>query len=464
MPNRPPTRTEALMEHVRARIAARALAPGDRLPSIRGLAAQMKVSPSTVVEAYDRLAAEGAIFARRGAGFYVAARVSAAAPLAPPVAPEVSRPRNVDPFWVSRQSLDAAPGALQPGCGWLPEDWMPQAALRRGLRAMARAEAPLVTNYAPARGGEPLRRWLAGRLAEDGLQVGLEQVMLTASASQALDLICRFLLRPGDVVLVDDPGYFNFQALLRAHRVEIRGVPRTPEGPDLAAFEAALAAAPRLYITNAALHNPTGGTLAPHVAHRQLALAEAKGLTIVEDEVFGDFEPERSPRLGTLDGLRRVLKIGGFSKTVSASARCGWIAGRADWIEALTDLQVATSFGGPSPVAVGLVHGVVSAGGWRRHLDGLHRRLAAARRDAAARLAPLGIEPWLTPRGGFQLWCRFPEGIDTGPVAQRCMAEGVILAPGDVFSVSRACGGFMRFNVTQMEDPRILETLARAMR
>lgn len=170
------------------------------------------------------------------------------------------------------------------------------------------------------------------------------------------------LLRPGDTVLVDDPCYFNFQALLRAHLVRIVGIPFTPTGPDTSAFEQALIdESPRLYITNSALHNPTGASISPQTAHRLLSAAAAHGLTIVEDDIFADFEPTLSPRLSILDGLNRVIRIGSFSKTLSASVRCGYIAARADWIEGIVDLQVATSFGGPSPVATELIASVLAA-------------------------------------------------------------------------------------------------------
>jgi aspartate/methionine/tyrosine aminotransferase len=140
--------------------------------------------------------------------------------------------------------------------------------------------------------------------------------------------------------VLDDPCYFNFQALLRAHRARIVSVPYTPNGPDLARFEQALAEhRPRLYITNAALHNPTGATLAPPVAHRLLTLAAEHGLLIVEDDIFADFESTPAPRLAAFDGLSRVVSIGSFSKTLSAAIRCGYVAARPEWIDALVDLE-----------------------------------------------------------------------------------------------------------------------------
>ncbi len=447
------------MKAIRAKVASRALTAGDRLPSIRAFAATMGVSPSTVVEAYDRLAAENLIRARPGSGFYVSATAL------PPLAlaeDEPSRDRAVDPFWVSRQSLDADPAVLKPGCGWLPPGWMPADALRRAFRALARAEDSVLSDYGVTRGSPALRRLLMARFAEEGIEASADQLLLTASGTQAIDLICRFLLRPGDTVLVDDPCYFNFRALLRAHQVKIVGVPYTASGPDLASFEDILAAArPRLYVTNSALHNPTGATLSAQTAHRLLNAAAAHDLTVVEDDIFADFEPDPSVRLAALDGLNRVIRIGSFSKTLSASVRCGYIAARPDWIADLVDLQVATSFGGPSPAATELIASVLTGGGYRKHMEELRRRLARARRETAGRLQRIGIEPWLMPRGGFYLWCRLPDGCDSADVARLALAENIVLAPGNVFSASQSAAAFMRFNVTHCGNPQIMSVLQR---
>jgi DNA-binding transcriptional MocR family regulator len=456
------TRISEVVAAIGGRIASRALAPGDRLPSIRRFAASMGVSPSTVVEAYDRLAAEGLIRAQRGSGFYVSNAGLHPLKLAEAETPKA---RAVDPFWVSRQSLDADAAVLKPGCGWLPADWMPDEALRRAIRSLARSDGDLLAYYGSTRGSQALRRLLLGRLAEEGIEAGPDHLMLTSSGTQALDLICRFLLRPGDTVLIDDPCYFNFQALLKAHQVTVVGVPYTPSGPDVAAFETVLnAVRPRLYITNSAIHNPTGATLSPQVAHRLLNAAAGGETILVEDDIFADFEPEPSTRLAALDGLDRVIRIGSFSKTLSASARCGYIAARPDWIEGLVDLQIATNFGGPSPMSSEIIAHMLAGGGYRKHMEELRRKLVRVRRETADRLSRLGIEPWLSPRGGFYLWCRLPEGVDSGEVAQAAVVEGVVLAPGNVFSVSQNAAGFMRFNVAHMLEPRVYEILAAALK
>lgn len=449
-------RTTQVMNAIRRMISERALLAGDRVPSIRGFAARMGVSPSTVAEAYDRLVAEGILRSRPGSGFYVSDGIAARECEARRTDPE----RSVDPLWVSRQSLDAAPETLKPGCGWLPPDWMPQAAIRRALRQISRAEDALLADYGGARGDAALRQLLARQSTEEGLPLTPDNVLLTNSASQTIDLICRLLLRPGDTVLVDDPCYFNFQALLRALDLRVVSVPMTPEGPDLAAFAQALERhAPRLYLTNSALHNPTGATLSAQTAHRLLVLAAEHALTIVEDDTFAPLEPAPSPRLATLAGLQQVIRIGNFSKTLSAAARCGYVMARPELIEALTDLQVATNFGGPSPLAAEIVRITLTDGSYRRHVAATQARLIRARRDAVARLKPLGIAPWLLPRGGFYLWCSLPGGRDAGDLAREALGHRVILAPGNVFSVAGSAAGFLRLNVSQMT-PRVYDTLA----
>lgn len=456
------TRRQQVMEAIRARIAARTLLPGDRLPSVRAFAATMKVAPATVVDAYERLVAQGLIRAQRGSGFYVTEGLLQPLTLMQSSTPQA---RAVDPFWVSRQSLDAGEEILRPGCGWLPADWMPQEALSRAMRQVARSGPELLADYGGTRGSQALRRLLLSRFAEEGLVVQADQVMLTSTGTQALDLTCRFLLRPGDTVLIDDPCYFNFQALLKAHQVKVVSVPYTAAGPDLQTFEAALEAdRPRLYLTNSALHNPTGATLSAQVAHRLLTLASRYGVTIVEDDIFADFEPDASVRLAALDGLTQVIRIGSFSKTLSASVRCGYIAARADWIEGLIDLQVATNFGGPSPIAAEIVALVLSGGGYRKHMEDLRRRLSHARREVEQRLAEIDIEAVLRPRGGFYLWCRLPQGTDAAVIAQRALSQGVVLAPGNVFSLSQNAPHLMRFNVAQMQDRRVYAVLAEALR
>ncbi len=449
------SRVVMVMTTIRQRISARSLTAGAKLPSVRALAATLKVSVSTVVEAYERLVAEGLIASRPGSGFYVASQT---APFAlSQVGPKLDR--EIDPLWISRQSLESDDESLKPGCGWLPPSWLPEEAIRRAMRSLSRADGAVLGAYGSPLGLPPLRQLIARRMADHGVEVSPDKIVLTESGIQAIDLLCRFLLEPGDTVLVDDPCYFNFHALLKAHRVKVIGVPYTASGPDLDVFSQVLEAhKPRLYVTNSGIHNPTGATLSPVTAHKVLKLAEAHDLTIIEDDIFADFELSPAPRLAAFDGLDRVVQIGSFSKTLSASARCGFIAARSGWIGGLTDLKIATSFGG-GRLSAQLVFNVLSDGGYRKYLETLRTRLSRAMADVSGRLADLGIAPWLEPQAGMFLWCRLPEGADAAHLARFALERGIVLAPGNAFSLAQTATGFMRFNVSQTLAPEVFQVL-----
>lgn len=453
------TRVNAVMQTIRGQMASRALVPGERLPSIRQMAERLNVAKNTIVEAYDRLAADGVIASKRGSGFYVCGHL-------PPLSLAdvgATRDRSIDPLWIIRQSLEAEGDMLKPGCGWLPPSWLPDEEIRRALRRLARDPQAGLLEYGHPYGHFPLREQLSRRLGERGVTATARQIILTDSGTQAIDLICRYLVEPGDTVLVDDPGYFNFQALLRAHRVQLIAVPYTEQGPDVQAMAELLAQhKPRLYITNSVFHNPTGAVLSPIVAHRVLKLAEDHNLLIVEDDIYAEFAHNTSPLLASFDGLNRVIHVGSFSKVLTASVRCGYIAVRQDWAEQIVDLKLATTLSS-SGLGTELVYSLLRQGAYRHHVEALRSKLADAMGRTLHRLEKLGITPWMKPQGGMFLWMRLPHGLDSAKVSQEALHEGVVLAPGNVFSLSQTAAPFMRFNVAQCQTPRIFEVLEKAM-
>jgi DNA-binding transcriptional MocR family regulator len=452
-----PTRIEATIAVIRQKIVA---APGARLPSIRRLAEQQGVSKSTIVEAYDRLVAEGEVEARPGTGFFAAARTR-------PFNLTEAGPqfdRAIDPLWIMRQSLATRDGALQPGCGWLPDEWLPGDMLRRVFRGVMREKKTNLTAYGTALGYLPLRDQLARRLNERDIAASPNSILLTDSATRSIDIVCRFLLQPGDTVLIDDPGYFNFQSMMQAQRVNIVGVPYTQNGPDLERFAAAcLEHRPKLYLTTAVLHNPTGANVSVGTAHRLLKLAEAHDLIIVEDCIYADLEARPSPGLAALDRFERVILVGSFSKTLTGAIRCGFIAAKGDWMEGLTDLALATSFGA-GDLAAQITHSLIIDGSYRRHLDALRPRLAKAMATTVGHLDRLGFTLWTRPESGMFLWAELPEGLDSSDIAMRALERGLVLAPGNVFSVSQTAGRYLRFNVAQCGDKRVFDVLAETMR
>lgn len=455
--DRGPTRVETAMAAIRQKSAVE---PGGRLPSIRKLAEQLQLSKTTIVDAYDRLVAAGEVEARAGSGFFATTRTR-------PFNLTEARPqidRAIDPLWIMRQSLAARDAAFQPGSGWLPDQWLPSDMLRRIFRGVMRDEKANLTAYGTAQGYRPLRDQVARRLNERDVVANPNSILLTDSATRSIDIVSRFLLQPGDTVLIDDPGYFNFQSMMQAQRVNVVGIPYTHSGPNLEHFSAAcIQHRPKLYLTTAVLHNPTGANVSVGTAHRLLKLAEVHDLILVEDCIYADLEAQPSPGLAALDRFERVILVGSFSKTLTGALRCGFIVARGDWIEGLTDLALATSFGA-SDLAAQVTHRLLTDGSYRRHLDALRPRLARAMARTADHLDRLGFTLWTRPEFGMFLWAELPQGLDSSDVAIRALERGLILAPGNVFSVSQTAGRYLRFNVAQCGDKRVFDVLDEVMR
>ena len=118
---------------------------------------------------------------------------------------------------------------------------------------------------------------------------------------------------------------------------------------------------------------------------------------------------------------------------------------------------------GGGPVSARLTHALLTDGSYRRHVETLKVKLARAMSETARRLRETSLRLWTEPRGGLFLWAALPEGLDAAEVARRAMAEGVVLAPGNVFSVGQTAGRYLRFNVAQSTHPRVFEVLGRAI-
>jgi len=446
---------DQIMAAIIDRIDRRLLLPGVRLPSIRRLATTIGVSKFTVIDSYDRLVAQGYLVSRPAAGFFVAGQ-RAALDLREP---DDGRNRDVDPIWIMRQALTLDDRLIKAGCGWLPGSWLDEPQLRRALRQIANQAGSQLLEYGQPLGFAPLREQLSRRLAQVEIDAPPHAILLTDSGSQSIDLLHRYLVQPGDCVLVDDPGYFNFIGNLRSHRVQAIGVPRLRDGPDLDRLaELAAQHRPKLYLTNAALHNPTGSQLAPAKAHRLLQLADTHDFLIAEDDIFLDFQERPGLRLAALDQLRRVIYLGSFSKTLSAACRCGFIAASSERIAGLSDMKLASSFGN-NELSAQLVHRLLVDGSYRKHVETIRHRLRQTMAQVQRRLEACGLTPWVEPSEGMFLWMQLPDDLDSADIARAALEQGVMLAPGDVFSVSRSCGNFMRFNVAQSQSQRVIDVL-----
>ena len=450
---------DQIVTAVRTRIDDRILRPGARLPPIRQFAEHHGVSRFTVVEAYDRLVAVGYLQSRRGSGFYVASRTQPARAIAGTDSIE----RAIDASWLMREMANGDPERILAGSGSLPAAWLDEAGVLRALRGLTRRADVRPVSYGSAQGYAPLRAQLQVRLAEIGIGATPEQIVLTYGVHQALDIVCRYFLKPGDCVLVDDPGYWNLFGNLRLYGVALMGVPRTPDGPDTAALEAILAEhQPRLFFTRSVLHTPTACNLSPAVAFRVLQLAEKHDFMIVEDDIYGDLAPDAATRLAGLDQLNRVIYTSSFSKTISGNLRVGFLACRPDLAHLFTDVKIVSMMSS-AELAEQLVHQLLTDGHYRKLLDRLKGRLAESTGQALRMLERVGLKPDPEPRGGPFVWARVPGLADTAELARRATRDNILLAPGNVFRPQNQPSGFLRLNVGFCAEPRLERFLAAAV-
>lgn len=446
---------DRIVDSLRRQIDERALRPGMRLLSIRQFAAVQNVSRFSVVEAYDRLVALGYLQSRRGSGFYVAAR---AVPRKAEEQP-ARLDRAVDVVWLMRRMLDEGPETHKVGSGWLPRDWLDENGIRRQIRALTRNRGGHLTEYGHPFGYPPLRNQLQLKLAELGIGAEPRQIVLTHGASQALDIVIRYLLKPGDAVLVDDPGYYTLFGNLKLHGVRLIGVPRTYEGPDAGALERlAQEHHPKAYFTQSVVQNPTGTTMRPAVAFQVLQIAEKHDLTLVEDDVFADSYGGSAQRLASLDQLRRVIYVGSFSKTLSKSLRVGFLASRRQVAEDLADIKMLSCIG-TSEFSERLVHGMLTEGHYRKYLERLRARLREVQAATLRKFEKSGLKIFCEPEGGLFVWARMPGKDNAVDIANRAAKVGIMLAPGSVFRPHLEASPWLRFNVAFCDSAKLYRFL-----
>jgi DNA-binding transcriptional MocR family regulator len=348
----------------------------------------------------------------------------------------------------------------QPGMGAFPPDWMAatfmQAAVRRVSTPQALADSSL--RYGEPLGDGHLRRVLADRLQVMGLPAEPQHIITTVGATHALDIVSRTLLKPGDCVMVEEPGWAVEFARLDAMGMRILPVPRGPAGPDLAVMARYCEAhAPKLFVSVSVLHNPTGYCLSPASAHRVLQLAQQHDFHVVEDDTYGHIAPEHATRMSVLDGLQRTIYVSGFAKILAPNWRVGYLAAPGAWVERLLDTKLLTTLTTPSLLERALAH-CIEQGQLRRHAQRIRTRLDAARGRSVHLAQAAGCRFVAAPSGLFG-WV--DTGVDTEALAQRMLDEGILIAPGALFHAARAPSTLMRINFATTQDAAFWQVFSR---
>ena len=479
------TLIDQIVRSVAARIDDRLLRGGARMPSIRAFAASHGVSAFTVVAAYDKLVATGYLESRRGAGFFVRERPAMALNAADGAAgggafgmhsvggaAGASRAalsgfdaKPIDVVWLVRNMFRQMPHQQMPGSGVLPPEWLDGPAVANALRAVSRQNPTLLLSYGVPQGFLPLRQQLQHKLAELEIAATPEQIVTTAGVTQALDLVAREFTRPGDTIFVDDPAWFLMFGSFAALGAKVVGIPRLGDGPDVARLaELAALHKPKLYIINSVLHNPSSTSLSAAKAFQVLRLSEEHDFIIVEDDIYCDLHPgsavQPATRLSALDQLQRVIYLSGFSKTMAANLRVGFIATSPERAERLADRKMLSTLT-TSDIGERVVYKVLSEGSYRKHADRLRARLDSIRAKTLRQMERVGLKVDGSPPAGMFVWA--DAGCDTNVLTERAMAHNLLLAPGSLFSPKQLPSTRMRLNVAAMQEPAVWRFLEREL-
>ena len=446
--------TEQLSGRFAERIRNRLLAPGARLPSVRQCAEQHGLSPSTVVAAYDQLLAQGLVEARRNRGFFVRE-------MAPGPEPRKSNVSGNDAAALRRAPVNAATlirgmfhsvsDKPQPGMGVFPPEWLESTFMPAAVRKVTGTQAlkEFSLQYGEPAGDAGLRRSLSKKLAGLSIHATPEQIITTVGATHALDVVSRTLLRAGDCVMVEEPGWAIEFARLDALGMRILPVPRRERGPDLDVMARYCELhAPKLFVSVSVLHNPTGYCLTPGSAHRVVQLANRHNFHIVEDDTYSHIASESATRLCALDGLQRTIYVSGFAKILAPNWRVGFLAAPPDIYERLLDTKLLATLTTPALLEKALAW-CIDQGQLRRHAERIRTRLDLARARSVKLALHAGCRFAAEPAGLFG-WV--DTGVDTDALAQRMLDMGYLLAPGALFHARREPSTLMRINFATTQE------------
>jgi DNA-binding transcriptional MocR family regulator len=459
--------TAQLVGLVVAAIEAGDLRPGDKVPTTRSVAEEAGLNHLTVVRAYRRLAQEGYVTATRGRGTFVRQ--------APPasgareerwqhaVLPEARRSyvnQVVADTWVPLGDEDHVNLAT----GWASPDLHPASELAGMTTEMFAEVGAAAVMYGDPDGVWPLREELARRGAASGFADDPNDVMVTTGARQAIDLVCRTILRPGDVAVTESPTFIGALASMQNAGARVLGVPYDEQGIDVEALEAILARHEvKLVFVQSGSQNPTGQDMAPGRAERLLELARERSFFVIEDGVyctvrFGRPEP---PRLRAREP-DHVIYVDSLSKTIGGGLRLGWLAANGEIRRRLTELKLAADYHSPTLTQY-LAQRWLSSGAHDRHLRRINvvyaRRCQAMVESLTRRL---GDEVVVTPpKGGHHVWVTFRRPLDERLLLSEAVRQRVSFTPGGAITVEGDGLAGLRLSFSLSDEPRIDEGVRR---
>lgn len=459
-------RYERLAADLSGIIAAGNLRPGERLPSVRRLSRERRLSVSTVLQALRQLESSGLVEARPQSGYFV--RHAPARRAQPHVR---STPEEAVPVDVSQRLMRVLQTGIKPGVAPLgaalpSSTLLPLAALQRLYGGVVRRNPQLLEGGSHINMDEAaLVRQLVMRSVGWAGPLAAREFVITNSCTEALAICLRAVTRPGDTVAVESPAYYLMLQLLEILGLKALEMPTDPrtglsiEALELATRDGQVAAC--LLVPNAS--NPLGSIMPDEHKRRLAKLTAERGVAVIEDDIYGDLYFGSTPpsTIKAFDKAGNVMLCSSFSKCLSPALRIGFVA--AGRYRRQVALQKTVTSGGTNPVTQHVLAEYLESGSYDRHMRGLRRSYehqADAMRAAVARHFPAATRI-TQPEGGFVLWVELPDDIDTTALYDRAIAAGVAYVPGELFSASGMYRNCLRLNCGNPHTPEIEDAVRR---
>jgi DNA-binding transcriptional MocR family regulator len=454
-------RYQALADDIARSIRQGLLRPGQRLPSVRQASAARKLSPATVFQAYYLLESQGLVRPRARSGYYVSEHVHALLPEPDAASAPDGESRAVDISALVFEVLESAMARdiVPLGSAFMSPSLFPLAKLGRAMAHEAVHLDPRSTVDDLTPGNAELRRHIALRYRIGEVELGINDLVVTNGAIEALNLCIAATTRPGDAVLVESPCFYVALQTLERHGLHAVEVPTHPrEGVELGALDAAIRRhAPKACWLMTSFQNPLGASM-PEAKKRELVeLLARHELPLIEDDVYGElhFGARRPLPAKAFDTRGLVLHCSSFSKTLAPGYRIGWAApGR--YAQRVARLKLTNTLATCVPAQLAIAR-YLQRGGYERHLRGLRQTLRlqqAAYLEAVARYFPGGTRV-TRPDGGYFLWIELPPDRDALALQRQAAQRGISIAPGPIFSAHRGHGHCLRLNYGHALDARV---------
>ncbi|NVN99554.1 MAG: PLP-dependent aminotransferase family protein [Geobacteraceae bacterium] len=445
-----------LYEEVAARIGGMirngTYRPGERIPSIRALCRQLRISANTVMESYARLENSGLIEARPQSGFYVCSRLAEPAVLQEPL--EKWKDFTPNPATIGDASLEvmcaiANPSLVPLGSGIPNCDLLPGNKLNRMLSSESRRFSLQSIAYPPAQGHKLLRTQIARRSLDSGCPLGPDDIVITSGCVEATNLALQSVCSPGDTVAIGSPVYPTFLKSIQWMGLKVLEIPSTSQGMNLDVLDYAIRHNKiSACITIANFNNPLGSLMPDNRKRELVSLLTKHDIPLIEDDVYGDLAYSSSRPVSTkaFDENGLVLYCSSFSKTLAPGYRVGWIApGR--FREKVLRLKMLLNIATTSPTQLAIAE-FLTNGGYDHHLRKIRRiyaRQTALVRDMVLHHFPLGTQV-SRPEGGYILWVELPEGYDAFKLYEAALRVGIAIAPGTIFTLCERYKNCFRLN------------------